>query len=170
MLLNSFPTKNTIFSHFFMAIFLPMAFPPTVREDTIAVSNIAMIGLFNKLTTNDAVRDPDTMPQISPITSLHILLVLFEFLISLIHSFEPFIFLEALAWNVDSSQLKTATPIISNIIPININIIIPNIINKTFIFAVRLDRLANMNDKIKVTINIIGIQLSFFILFPLLYN
>ena len=153
-----------MFSHFFIAIFLPIAFPPTVREDTIAVKIIAVSGVSNRDTTKDAVRAPDTIPHISPITSLQMLLVLLAFFISYIHSLEPFIFFDALAWKVDSSQLSTATPIISNIIPININTIIPITINKTSILAVKLERLANMNDNIKVSINMIGIQLSFFIL------
>ena len=131
-----------------------MAFPPTVRDDTKAVKRIAVRGVFLSDSTREAVMVPETMPQISPTTSLQILLVLFEFFISQMHSFEPCILLEALAWNVFSSQLNTATPIISNNIPISINIIkvIPN--NKTFIFDAKLDRHANMNDNTKVTINI----------------
>ena len=52
------------------------------------------------------------------------------------------------------------------VIPINIiiNNKIPN--NKTFIFDTKLEIAPNMNDNKKVSINIIGIQLSFFILSP----
>lgn len=146
-----------------MAILLPMALPPTVSDETIAVKRMEMIGVFQSNTTREAVMLPDTIPQISPITSLQTLLVLLACLISLIHSLEPVIFLEALAWKVASSQLSTATPIISNIIPINIITINKNPNNKTFILEAKEDMLPNMNDNIKVSINMIRIQLSFFI-------
>ena len=88
-----FPTINTMLSAFFMAIFFPIALPPTVNDERMAVDIIAIRGVFHNNTTNEALIVPDTIPQISPITSLHILLVLLAFLISLIHSFEPAIFL-----------------------------------------------------------------------------
>ena len=139
---------------------------PTVNEDTTAVKKIAIKGVSNSWTTKEVVMAPDMIPHISPITSLHMLLALFPFLIKLMHSLDPVIFLEALAWNVFSSQLNTATPIISKNIPINININNTNPKNKTFIFVARVPRLANMNDNTKVSTNMIRVHKSFFIFSP----
>ena len=164
-LLKNLPTIKVMSSHLLIAIILPIAFPPTVKEDTIAVKRTDIRGVSNNITTKDAEILPDTIPQISPIRSLQTLLVLLACLINFIHSFDPVIFLEALAWNVASSQLKTATPIISNIIPTNIITINKIDNNKTFIFEANVEMLPNMNDNIKVSINIIGSQLSFFIYF-----
>ena len=96
-LLINFPTINTMLSLYFIANFLPIALQPTVNEDTIAVMIISIIGLsFNNI-TKPAAKEPDIIPHISPITSLHTLLVLFEFFINWIHSLAPFTLLAALA-------------------------------------------------------------------------
>ena len=63
----------------------------------------------------------------SPITSAHMFATLGAFFISLIESFEPFTFFVAFAWNSCSFATVTATPIISNIIPIAITKININI-------------------------------------------
>ena len=73
-----------------------------------------------------APMEPLIIPQISPITSLQILEILLEFLSKPIVSLPPFIFWDAIDRNVFSLLVKTATPIISKMMPItiiNINII-----------------------------------------------
>ena len=114
---------NIISSLFNIAYFLPIALPPTVIEDIteLIISEENKIGIGVTLVmcnASIAPTEPLTIPQISPITSLHILAILLEFFIKDTLSLEPFIFLELLAWKEDSSAVNTAVPIISKKIPI----------------------------------------------------
>ena len=132
-LFNILATINIIESLFLIAYFLPIAFPPTVNDDIIELVNsviniVEMLNLIDMFIASIAPTEPLTIPQISPITSLHILAIVLEFFISFTASLEPLIFLELFAWNDASFAVNTAVPIISNIIPIPINII-HNIIN-----------------------------------------
>lgn len=72
-------------SLFLIANFLPIALPPTVSEDTkeliksVTITNEKLV-LFDTKIDNIAATEPLTIPQISPITSLHILEIVLEFL------------------------------------------------------------------------------------------
>ena len=85
-----------------IATLLNIAFPPIVKLAIILVTineliNIGILNIDETPTDMLAPTAPDIIPHISPITSLQTLLVLLACLINLIHSFEPVIFLEALA-------------------------------------------------------------------------
>ena len=97
-----------------------------------------MFNLFDNTNPIIADKEPLTIPQISPITSLHIEDILLPFFIKYTPSFAPLIFFVLLAWNVDSSAVNTAVPIISKIIPIIMNkiVIIVNTIKLLNLFVI----------------------------------
>ena len=82
-------------------MFLPIAFPPTVKADTVALNiNCKFIFIPNWsviLPAINALMAPLNTPHISPITSAQIFETLGAFLISFMESIDPFIFLVALA-------------------------------------------------------------------------
>ena len=85
-----------------ISYFFPIALPPTVSDDIIElVNNVTiiadMLNFVDILIASIAPTEPLTIPHISPITSLHILAIVLEFLISFTASFELLIFLELLA-------------------------------------------------------------------------
>ena len=125
------PTPWTIFVELLLAIFFPIAFPPTVKAETTALSTNCKLKFIPNcsviFTAINALIAPLNTPQISPITSAQIFDTLGAFLINFIESLEPSTFLVALAWNSFSLATVTATPIISNIIPIKITAIKINI-------------------------------------------
>ena len=98
---------------------------PTVNDDIVAVTIIVII-------TDDALKAPTisrvkaapklplTIPQMSPITSLHTDDTFVEFFIRVIACLAPFIFFDAIACKFGSLHVSTATPIMSNKIPIAI--------------------------------------------------
>ena len=97
---------------------------------------------------------PETIPQISPITSLQKLATLSAFFLNITAILAPFTLLEFIEWKTFSSALVTETPIISKIIPIKINnkvISIPQNIDKLGIVVC--DTKDNENEIIKVIIN-----------------
>ena len=119
-----------------MAIPFPIAFPLTVIDATNALTKNWILldtpyvsEIFNAII---ALIAPLTTPHISPITSAQIFATFDEFFISLSEVFAPLAFFVAFAWKCPSSATVTATPIISNIIPINITTI--NIIIEANIF------------------------------------
>ena len=137
-LFNTIPTLCTISVDFLFAMSFPNAFPLTVSADTNALNmNCISNGIFNSddiFMAINALIDPLSTPQMSPITSAHIFATFGAFFISFIESFEPWTFFVALAWNSSMFATVTATPIISNTIPIpitNTNITAP-IIPTTF--------------------------------------
>ena len=85
-MLNTFETINIISSLFFIANFLPIAFPPTVKDEIIEL-NINIVITDDKLNLTERIspiiadNEPLTIPQISPITSLHIDEILLPFFI-----------------------------------------------------------------------------------------
>ena len=108
------------------------------------------------------------IPQISPITSLQILDILLEFLSNPIVSLPPFIFCEAIERKVFSLLVKTATPIMSKIIPITIIKI--NIINRKILlneFEIIFEIILKRHDKIKVNKKTLYIQVLLFIIPPI---
>ena len=112
---------------------------------------------------------PLTTPHTSPITSLHIEASLSEFFKSITECLLPFTFFDAIEWNGVSLAAVIATPIISNIIPIPIKIIIIRIPKTIFILGITdSDKLENINDNIKdviITVNIHFVLFFFFFLF-----
>ena len=107
-----------------MAKVLPIALPPTVSAATVAdmvrVMSLGqekpgMVAITSAAIMADA--EPDTTPQISPMTSLQMELTLSALRSSLIASWAPGTFLAAMEWKGFSSAEVTATPIISNTIP-----------------------------------------------------
>ena len=133
-----------------------MALPPTVMVEVRAVTIIAIKVLFRLIIpanerVSTADRLPLTIPQISPITSLQKEAIVAEFLIKPIASLAPFIFLEAIAWKLASLLVKTATPIISKIIPIKITkIVISSKIKLLNLTAIKFDIPLKSKDRIKV--------------------
>ena len=126
-LFKNVPTKCTIGVELLFATSFPKAFPPTVKDATIAlITNCKFTPNFSVIfDAIIALIAPLSTPHISPITSAHIFATLAEFFINLIDVFAPFTFFVAFAWNSSSLATVTATPIISNPIPIaitNINI------------------------------------------------
>ena len=116
-----------------MAILLHIAFPPMVREATTPVitsptQNMSRLYVFEIVAVIVTPAEPDIIPHMSPITSLQNDDTLSAFFINDTAVLAPFIFLELIAFSGLSVPDVTATPIISNIIPIPINsssIIIP---------------------------------------------
>ena len=159
-----------------MAIFLPMALPPMVNDDTMAVINIDnnikfVFNILLKLLAIVMEQAPDTTPHISPITSLQKLDNLSVFCLNLTANLAPFTFLEAIELNTLISEAVTDTPIISNITPININIntiIMPIVIgtNGNNISSV----VDNISDNIKVIIIILIIHLMSAIFFLFFFS
>ena len=143
-----------------------MDFAVDIIELVNSVINIVeMLNLIDMFIASIAPTEPLTIPQISPITSLHILAIVLEFFISFTASLEPLIFLELFAWNDASFAVNTAVPIISNIIPIPINII-HNIIKSIVLLYFdikKFDVLLKIKAIKKVIKNALIIQLSFFI-------
>ena len=91
----------------------------------VIIKTVVIIGfMFNILDNLIAIERPQLpliTPHISPITSLQNDDTFSLFLIKLIAVFDPITFCAAMLWNDLSSLVDTATPIISNIIPKNIN-------------------------------------------------
>ena len=82
-----------------MAIFFPIAFPPTVKAETTALSTNCKLKFIPNcsviFTAINALIAPLNTPQISPITSAQIFDTLGAFLINFIESLEPSTFLVA---------------------------------------------------------------------------
>ena len=121
-----------------IAKLLPIALPPIVNDEMIAViiNPVKSKSVWYFVTSIAHIvvpAAPDITPQISPITSQQKLDVLSALFLSLTAVLAPFTLRAAIEWNTFSSAEVTATPTISNNIPININtkvIIIPNIKDK----------------------------------------
>ena len=156
-------------SHLLIAKLLPMAFPPIVSEDIIAVNskpvnNIFVLYLVIKMAAIVVPAAPDITPQTSPITSQQKLDTLSAFFLNFTAILAPFTLLEFIEWNTFSSAVVTATPIISNNTPIKIKIsviIIPKISDKFGIveFAIN-DRQNEMTNEV-ITIVIIHLTFTF---------
>ena len=74
------PTFSIIISLCFTANFLPIAFPPTVSDDISELINSVvytmLIPVFSDINIESiAPTEPLPIPQMSPITSLHILAI-----------------------------------------------------------------------------------------------
>ena len=172
-LAKTLPTKNDILSLFLVAIDLQIALPPTVKLEMKAVNktDIMLKLMLVELLTDiarTAPMEPLIIPQISPITSLQILEILLEFLSKPIVSLPPFIFWDAIDRNVFSLLVKTATPIISKMMPITIINI--NIINKKILLNeldIILEIMLNKHDRIKVNKKTLYIQALLFIIPPI---
>ena len=116
-----------------MAILFDTAFPPIVSEAIIAViisptQKMSKLYVFDIVAVIVTPADPDMIPHMSPITSLQNDDTLSAFFLNDTAFFAPFIFFELIALSGLSVVDVTATPIISNIIPIvinNISMIIP---------------------------------------------
>jgi len=136
---TAYPLFKTMDSQFLMAMFLPVAFPPIVREEINPViaalsSTLSRSGLMIRiLKTRVAPIAPLKIPQISPITSLQKLPTLSAFFSSPIASAAPLIFLDAMLFKGASEHAVTATPIMSNKTPIEVIII--RIINVVIILV-----------------------------------
>lgn len=110
----------------FIAMLFPHAFPPIVKAAIKLVTiNVTNTGLSEYIVESEVAivtpAPPDSMPHISPITSLQ-KLDTFEFiLISFRAVFAPFTFLEAIELNTFLSATVTLIPTISNIIPKSTN-------------------------------------------------
>ena len=96
-LFNILATINIIESLFLIAYFLPIAFPPTVSDDIIElISSVTIIverlNLVDIFIASIAPTEPLTIPQISPITSLHMLAIVLEFFIKCTASLELLFF------------------------------------------------------------------------------
>ncbi len=165
---NTFDDIVIIFVLFLIATPFPIALPPIVRAAIVAVTNNDTINRFisnfeaiEVATATPAV--PDTIPQISPTTSLQIDDTLSEFLINLTAIFEPFTFLAFIEIIGLSSADVTATPIISNTIPNKINI------STNIIPSIKLASLSIVSDKkennIDIANAIIVIVIIHFLLF-----
>lgn len=167
----------TILLLFLIAILLQNALPPIVKEAMIAViikptQKICKLYIFDIVAVIVTPAEPDIIPHISPITSLQNDDTLSAFFLNDTAFFAPFIFLALIAFNGLSVVEVTATPIISNIIPIAINIIniIIPIINPTLDSVI-----SDINEKINDIINassvmvIIHFTLLFFFFFDILF-
>lgn len=84
------------------------------------VASTTFMPSVDKCTVKTAPREPLTIPQMSPITSLQMLDTLLLFFNNLRQDDAPFIFFAFIAWNGASLAVIVATPIISNMIPIEI--------------------------------------------------
>ena len=162
-----------------MAILLKNAFPPIVNDAVIAVIINPMYSglIFNLFDREEVIvtpAEPDIIPQISPITSLQKDDTLSAFFLNDTAFLAPFIFFELIACSGSSFVDVTATPIISNIIPMAINsnrIKIP--INKFTFGITMLEPKENINDikkakNVTVTIHFVLLFLLFDIYFPFL--
>ena len=166
------PIIPSILVAFLLAMSFPIAFPPIVIAATNALmKNWILSGMFNSDVSFNAIVAliaPLNTPHISPITSAHILETLLEFRIKFMDSFAPFIFFEAFACISLSSATVTATPIISNITPINITIANISIAGNTDSFDTAM---FDMNENIIESVNdsivtcITHFQLLFFFVF-----
>ena len=103
-----------------------MALPPIVNAAIIAVITSVVINISklfddDNIAANATPADPDTIPHISPITSLQKLDAFSLFFINLTASLAPLTFLVAIELNVLISATVIDIPTISNIIPKAIN-------------------------------------------------
>ena len=145
-----------------IAIFLPIAFLPIVRDEIIEVNNKDRIKKFIFSAVLNLVdmaiqHAPDITPHISPITSLQKLDTLSVFCLNFTASFAPLTFLAAI-------ELKTL--IISNIIPMITKNSTKKIPKYAFIFGNNnSDNKDIISDNVKVNRIIIVIQLVSIIFF-----
>lgn len=160
---------------FLIAIFLPIALPPTVSEDTNPAINapsnaVSRLGLFSRiLKTIAAPIAPLIIPQISPTTSLQKLDALSAFFKSPTASFAPFILLAAMEFTGTTGHAVIATPIMSNRTPIDI--INTSMIKEVIILAliikvseIKLKIIAKRNvKKVMMIIQFLILFLDFFI-------
>lgn len=163
-----------------MAMFLKMAFPPIVNEAIVAVIiNPTQKTFKSKFLEIDAAivtpAEPDIIPHISPITSLQNDDTLAAFFLNDTAFFAPFIFLELMECNGSSSAEVTATPIISKIIPMMININSISIPVRRFTLGMVVSDInENISEIIKASPVTIRGQLFlfafFFIYFPFFIN
>ena len=104
--------------------------------------------------------EPDTIPHISPITSLQKEDTCAAFFLNFTATLAPLTFLDAIEWKGDSSAAVTATPTISNKIPIPINKIKIMIPIHIFTFGITVsDNNENIIDKEKAITDILIIHL-----------
>ena len=109
----------------FMARDFPQAFPPTVIPETTADSSSVMKISEPLLLSNStraemtAAAEPEMTPQMSPITSLQNDETRPALRMSRSASYASGTLREAIAWNGTSSAAVTATPMISNRIPVS---------------------------------------------------
>ena len=162
----------TIEMLFFIAISFPNDFPPIVNAAIIDVVIRLIINRFI-LNFDDIVvdiitpADPDMIPHMSPITSLQNddTLALFWSRFIAVLAYE--IFFEFIEWNGFMSHVVIATPTMSNIIPISINIINIIVLAIMFTFGIIIsDDSENMNDIMNAIIIILIVhKFSFFIFY-----
>lgn len=105
-----------------MAILFPSAFPPIVTDAIKAVTIREVKNGFHPKWEENAVAiitpaDPETIPQISPITSLQNEETLSAFLMNFTAKALPFTFLELIELNGFMSAAVTETPTISKKTP-----------------------------------------------------
>ena len=150
-----------------------MALPPMVNAEiiaeTIPVNNkiFILVISFNIDTITTPV-EPDTIPQTSPMTSQQIEDTLELFFIRKTPIFPPFIFLALMELNTVISPQVTETPMISKIIPININIsVVIMVIVKDTLLSTNVDIIDIINDNISDNNVTIIIHFDFFILFSI---
>ena len=156
---------------FFIAACFPIAFPPIVAAAIVAVviklvNNKFKLNFVDNVAAISTPADPDMIPQMSPITSLQNDDTFAELFIRFIPVFAYLILFEFIEWNGLISHVVIATPTISNIIPISMNITNIIILVIKFTFGITISDVSeNMNDIINAMIIIFNVQLSFFILF-----
>lgn len=155
----SFENAFTIGTLFFNAISFPSDLPPIVSaaiSDVVIrlVINIFVFKFDDIVVAIITPADPDTIPHMSPITSLQNDDTFAESLISFIPVLANFIFFEFIEWNGLISHVVIATPTISNIIPIMINTINKSILINRFTFGITI---SDPNEKINDIINAINV-------------
>lgn len=122
---RTFAAVRTTAVLLFMASDLPQALPPTVTPETTAdSSNVIKISdlLLLRISTRAAMTaaaEPEITPQISPMTSLQNDDTFPALRIRRSASSASGTLREAIAWNGTSSAAVTATPMISNRIPVS---------------------------------------------------
>ena len=118
-ILINFANRSVTSFECVIAYFLQQAFPniviPAIKADTRDDTNIAVkspeIAILPKMLAPAA---PDRIPHISPMTSVHIALILSALLMRDIACLLPVTFLDAIARNGSIELEVTATPNISN--------------------------------------------------------
>lgn len=163
-----------------MATPLNIAFPPIVNAAIMAViispiQNISRLYVFDMVAVIVTPAEPDMIPHMSPITSLQNDDTLSAFFLNDTAVFAPFIFFELIAFNGLSVPDVTATPTMSNSIPIPINNSNIIILSSRFTFDnVISDISENMNDmqnaKMVIVISHLVLLFFFFAIIFLSYN
>lgn len=157
-----------ILSQFFTAIPLPNALPPTVRVETPAATIRAQTAcgrdvLLDINRASVVPRAPLRIPHMSPMMSLHTLDTFEAERMRLTHTPAPLIFLDAFAWKVASFPERTATPIISVMIPMSITITNITVVRIMFMSDINVATPEKQAESVNVRTNtrIIHLILSF---------